>query len=309
MLKTIHGAEKDVYLTGTQQLYRLGQKLETPDGSIFRFTEMGATVGVANNLFQSSVAIANWTNQDASATLDATSITFVDGGTAFVVDEAAGGTLHAEESGDLGATYKVKSNAVTTSNNTVMQLEDGVTVLAAITANAITFIKNPWKDVVISPATLDTAWALGVPRSIIAASGFGWTQSRGVATCLTDGTSVVGTEMCGCNGVVGAIANKRLAGTGSVDNAATTDIITHNAGHTPIASDIHLEYTENPTTAPETRWLNTFSATAFTVNVETDPGAANLDFSWILEVTNPVVGVCLAATVELEHGPLFLKIE
>ncbi|KKK96042.1 hypothetical protein LCGC14_2666750, partial [marine sediment metagenome] len=31
--QTIYGAEKDVYLAGTQQLYALGQKFETPDGS------------------------------------------------------------------------------------------------------------------------------------------------------------------------------------------------------------------------------------------------------------------------------------
>ena len=307
MVATIYGAEKDVYLVGVQPLYDLGQKLETPDGSIFRYTEMGGTIGVANNLFQSSVAIGNWTNQDATLVLDATSIPFADGGTTFAVDEAAGGTLHLEEAGDLGTTYRVKSNGVTAGAVTEMQLEDGITVLNAVTANAVTFIKNPWKDVVISPATLDTAWVIGIQRNIIAANGFGWTQSRGAASCLGTGTQIVGKGLCASNNTAGSTANKRTVGTGTI--ITTSIAITHVAGHTPIASDIRVEYTENPTTAPETRWLSTFTSTQFTVNVETDPSTSDLDFSWVLEVTNPVVGICLEAGVTAEFQPLFLTIE
>lgn len=308
MVATIYGAEKDVYLTGTQQLYDLGQKLELPGGEIFRFTEMGATVGVANNLYQSSVAIGNWTNQDATATLGDTTVSFVDGGTSFVADEAAGGTLHAEEAGDLGATYRVKSNGVTSANTTVMQLEDGVEILATITANAITFIKNPWKDVIIHPASLDTAWTMGIQRNIIAANGFGWTQSRGVATCLGTGTQVVGKDLCACNGVAGSTSPKRTVGTGTVANAATTAVITHVAGHTPIASDMTLMFTEDATNDLDNWFMGTFTSTQFTLTVD-DPGASALDFSWVLEVTNPVVGVCLEAGATAEFQPLFLKIE
>ena len=307
MVATIYGAEKDVYLVGTQQLYGLGQKLETPDGSIFRFTEMGGTVGVANKLYQSSVAEANWEGTDATLVAGATSIPFADGGTNFVADEAAGGTLHLEETSDLGTTYRVKSNAVTAGSVTTMQLEDGVTVVNAVTANAVTFIKNPWKDVIISPASLDTALPIGIQRKIIAANGFGWTQSRGVATCVAFGTQVVSKELCASNATAGATANKRTAGTGTI--TTTSLVVTHNAGHTPVGSDITVVYLEDPTTDPETRWLGTFTSTQFTINIKTDTGANDMDVGWVIEITNPVVGVCLEAGATAEFGPLFLNIE
>ena len=308
MAATIYGAQKDVYLTGTQQLYALGQKLETPDGSIFRFAELNSTLGVANNLYQASAPVANWEGTDLSTAMAIgdTTITFKDGGTAFVVDEAAGGSIHVEETGDLGYVYPIKSNLVTASNETVMTLEDGITVIKAVTANALTFIKNPWKEILIhaSPAT---SYAVGVPRVIIAADGFGWMQTRGVASCLANGTQGIQQDLCPSNAVSGALANKRTVGT---DTLLTTSLaVTHNSGHTPIGSDITIHYLEDPTTDPETRWLGTFTTTQFTVNIKTDTGANDMDFGWTLEVVGPVVAVNLAVGATAEFNAVFLKVE
>ncbi len=210
MVATIYGAEKDVYLAGTQQLYAIGQKLETPDGSIFRFSEKGTGAGVANKLQQSSVPVGNWTNVDLATalTLGDAQISFEDGGTAFVVDEAAGGTVQIEEVGDLGHIYRIKSNAATATTTTVMQFENGVTALKTVTANAATFIKNPWKDFVIKPASAQTSGIIGVPRVIIAADGFGWVQSRGIVSCLWDGSaaSTVGFAVRASEADAGALA-------------------------------------------------------------------------------------------------------
>ncbi|KKM19284.1 hypothetical protein LCGC14_1657210 [marine sediment metagenome] len=306
MVATIYGAEKDVYLVGTQQLYALGQKLETPDGSIFRFTEMAGTVGVANKLYQSSVAEANWEGTDATLVAGATSIPFADGGTTFAVDEAAGGTLHLEEVADLGTTYRVKSNTVTSGSVTTMQLEDGVTVLAAVTANGVTFIKNPWKDVLVVPSP-ETALVIGVARNIIAANGFGWMQSRGVATCLGNGVQVVGQLMVPSNAVDGATANKKTTGTATATTVTT--VITHNSGSTPNGSEITINYLESPTTAVDTRSLGTFSATQFTITLKVDPSTNDLDLIWTLESLAAPIGICLEAGASAEFQPIFLTIE
>ena len=122
-------------------------------------------------------------------TIGDTTISFKDGGTALVADEAAGGTLIAEETVDLGHIYRVKSNVATASNETVMTLEDGVTVIVSVAvagSNALTFIKNTWKDVIISPAAVSSGAVAGIQRVIIAANGFGWVQTRGVASCVVD---------------------------------------------------------------------------------------------------------------------------
>ena len=308
MPAVIYGAEKDVYATGTQQLRRLGQKMLTPDGSVFRYTEMGGTTGVANKLYQASAPVAHWEGTDLTVAMvvgDAT-ISFEDGGAAFGVDEAAGGTLHLEESADLGYTYRVKSNTVTVSNTTVMTLEDGVTVVKAVTANAVTFIKNPWKDVIIHPSPA-TAEVIGVPRIIFAADGYGWVQTQGVASCLAAGVQAIQQDLCPSNTVNGALANKRTVGTGTI--LTTNLVITHNAGHTPIGSDVAIQYLEDPTTDPETMWLGTFTGTQFTINVKTDPSTNDLDVGWSLEVVGPIMAVNLAVGADTEFNAVYLKVE
>jgi hypothetical protein len=141
-----------------------------------------------------------------------TEISFNDDGTAFVANEAAGGTIVVEETDDLGHIYHVKSNIATASNETIMQLEDGVTVQVAVavdTANVLTFIKNPWKDVIISPAAVNSAPNAGIPRVVIAIAAFGWTQTRGPASCLIDSTGealLLGNNMRASEDDVGAVA-------------------------------------------------------------------------------------------------------
>jgi parallel beta-helix repeat protein len=69
-------------------------------------------------------------------------------------------------------------------------------------------------------------------------------------------------------------------GTGSITSGGTTDVITHGLSITPVASDILIVLTENPTNTPGAVWVDTITSANFTVNCENDPGASNLDFSW-----------------------------
>lgn len=196
MPAVIYGAEKDVYATGTQQLRALGQKMLTPDGSVFRYAEMAGTIGVANKLYQSAVPTSNWDSQALATamTLGDTTITVFDSGTAAVADQLAGGTIVVEEPTDLGHIYRVKSNTATAANETVCTLEDGVTVqvtVAVAAGNVTTTLMNPFKDIVIYPGTKPTAMVIGVPRVVIAANAYGWIQTRGPASCLVDGSTAI----------------------------------------------------------------------------------------------------------------------
>lgn len=210
---TLYGAEKDTYETGAIQLYPIGQRLELPDGGIFHYAEKGTGAGVANKNQQASIPVGDWTNVDLATALTVgdTQVSFEDGGTGLVVNEAAGGYVAIEETGDLGHIYRIKSNTVTSGTTTIMQFEDGVTAIKTITANAVTFVKNPWKDFIISPASAPTSGPCGIPRVIIAANAFGWLQTRGVASCLfeTDGTGgalTVGDKCRAANEAVGALS-------------------------------------------------------------------------------------------------------
>ena len=199
----INGLEKDAYAVGARQLWPIGQKMQTPDGSIFRYAKMGATLGVAANLYQSEASKADWTTQAIATTamvVGDTTITFTPAvGTALSANDLAGGTVIAEETADLGGLYHVKSHPAAAGGAAcVLTLEDGVTVQVAMAIavnNVLTALKNPWRDVILGVITNPTGQAAGIPRVVIAAAGFGWLQTRGVASCLVVGTWVVGDRL------------------------------------------------------------------------------------------------------------------
>ena len=200
------------YETATAPGYPLGQKAEDPSGAIFRYTLMGSVTGVANKLYQASIPIGNWTTIEHTVALAVgdTEISFNDDGTALTVNQAENGSIAVEESSDLGHFYSIKSNVVTASNETICQLQDGVTVQAVVavdTGNVLTLILNPWAETIITPVGDNTAPSIGVSRVIIAANGYGWTQTRGVASCLSedDGQpALVGNEIRASQDVAGA---------------------------------------------------------------------------------------------------------
>ena len=70
------------------------------------------------------------------------------------------------------------------------------------------------------------------------------------------------------------------SGTGTITAAVTTDVITHGLSLTPDIDKIRVVYTENPTNDVGTTYIDTVTATQFTVNVENVPGASALDFAW-----------------------------
>lgn len=214
MPRTLEIEHGTPYETGTTQLYDWGQRGETEDGSLFRFTKMGATLGVANKLYQGPAEVDNWqdTEHTTALVVGDTQISFLDDGTAFAIDEAKGGHIVVESAADLGHIYRIKSNAVTASNVTVMQLEDGVTVQNAVPVaggNHLTFVKSTWNQSILGIAGINTAANAGVPRVIIAANAFGWLQTRGPCGCLIDSDSqavVVGNGVRSGSAAAGAVS-------------------------------------------------------------------------------------------------------
>ncbi len=182
------------YERGAAQLHDIGQRAETPDGAIFRYSEMGSVQGVANKLYQGAAADTNWQDTENSVALTAgdTQITFHDDGTTFAVDEARGGHIVVESAADLGHVYRVNYNTATVVDETVMQLMPGVSVQVTVpvaTDNFLTFTKNQWKDVILGITGVNTAANAGVPRMAIPAAAFGWLQTRGSCSCVVDSAS------------------------------------------------------------------------------------------------------------------------
>ena len=100
-----------------------------------------------------------------------------------------------------------------------------------------------------------------------------------IITCDASGnvTATAGTPTA----EVGTTQN---SGTGTINSGATTAVITHGLSSTPAIDDIFITLGENPTNNVGAVFVTNITSTQFTVNVENDPGASNLDFGWQAEV-------------------------
>ncbi len=202
------------YETGATKLYDIGQRAEDPDGSVFRYTLMGGTTGVANKIYQGAAAITDHqdTEHTVALVVGDTQITFHDDTTGFTVDECQGGHITVESAADLGHIYRIKSNALTSGNETVCQLEDGVSVQFAVPvagANHLTLQRSTWLETLIGVNGVNTAPNAGIPRVVIASSAYGWLQTRGPASCLfaNDAQPVlVGNGVRSSSAIAGAIS-------------------------------------------------------------------------------------------------------
>ncbi len=72
------------------------------------------------------------------------------------------------------------------------------------------------------------------------------------------------------------------SGSATVLNTTTSIVVAHGLPATP--TRIQITPRENPTNAVSFWWVDTVGAANFTINVNADPGASNLDFDWHAQV-------------------------
>lgn len=68
------------------------------------------------------------------------------------------------------------------------------------------------------------------------------------------------------------------SGTATIANGNTSIVVTHGLATTP--TRVQITPRENPTNAVSFWWVDTLTATQFTININADPGASGLDFDW-----------------------------
>lgn len=118
----------------------------------------------------------------------------------------------------------------------------------------------------------------GGPWNFLAATASTSYNDTGSATPTTaTAISNVGTGTL--RGNTGYVTEAK--GTGTIDNAATSEDVTHGLSATPTV--VFITLAENPSNDPPVVWVDNIGATTFRVNCA-DPGASNLDFFWKAEV-------------------------
>jgi hypothetical protein len=207
--------------------FRLGHSLILPDGRVFRFVLNDGTVEVAGNLYQSTVSVANHRNAtaDASRAVGAVQISATLGGTAAGIDIYAEGSVHANDATGEGNYYRINraieagqahaaadSSAVLTVN---LEAHESVQVALASSTSQVSFTRNKYHQVLIHPAP-PTGNVVGVSPGVAAADEFYWSQVKGYASVLADGTLLEGLHAQASITTPGAVETlKRRIRTGS----------------------------------------------------------------------------------------------
>lgn len=294
-----HGENNSTYANaGNANLGRwpLGHVLELPDHRSYRFTLNDGTAEVAGRVYQSVAPVTGHTNiaADVVRAIGATAVSATLNGTAPAVDIYAEGIAHINDATGEGYSYRIKraftagaahasaaSAAVLTVN-----LEPGETVQVALdTTSEMTFSRNRYHQVTIhvSPPTAGVA---GVSPGVAAADRFYWSQVRGYAAVLADGTLLAGLPVMASittNGAVEALKRRVRA-------SGTTALLSTSA-HARLA----LEDQDGTTTD-------------MFIIVGTAQATGNFDVSGPIAINAPPMGVCIKANASTEEALIDLQV-
>lgn len=216
-------ADLDLYTSYTvvpSGIY-LGQKFPGQNGKEFTFALAGASALVVGNLLQNS---ANDTQFDDMAVPAATaagldSVTITNGTTVVTANQFVGGSLLVSVTPGLGEEYTIVGHGTATSGSAwVLQLDRPLRT-AWTTSTKVSARRSLFSGVIQMPATTQTGIPVGVAIYAIPAGEYGFIQTDGIASILSDGStfavgSMVGTPSgtAGCITVAAAGTTKTIVG-------------------------------------------------------------------------------------------------
>lgn len=216
-------------ISSTKQM-PLGTKGETRDGRLYRYALAGAVNLAAGKITIAEASAANHTNRllTTAAALGATKVSVPLGATAAAADLYADGQLVVNDNTGEGTSYLIASHAAASSSGTlVANLIDPIKV-ALDTTTEVSLIRNRFAGIVVSANSV-AAQAVGVPNVPITAAFYGWVQTGGECSVLSDGIIGKGS---------GAIISDAVNGAVEVEVAGT---VTQRVGYAPEAT-VDTEY-------------------------------------------------------------------
>lgn len=198
-----------IFSSKSTAAHKLGELMVTTDGRSFRYAKAGASALVQGKLQQSSAETTAHQNLTAVATAVGATTTTTSAITT-TADQYLDGYMVVTVTPGEGYAYHIIGNTVGTSAACTLTFSDPIQV-ALTTSSRYDLVTNPYSAVIVNPTTL-TSSPIGVAVYPIAASEFGWLQTRGVASVLADGANAVGSNLVASNGVAGAVEDAAAPG-------------------------------------------------------------------------------------------------
>ncbi len=200
-------------------------------GKAFRYALAGASSLVMGNLLQESVRDTTYENMAVLATAAGSEFLNVTNGTATITSaQFVGGSLSVYTAGTvaIGDEYTITGITGTLTTGGALKVYTDRPLRAAFTTSAKVVMKrSPWSGVIQFPASTQTGIPVGVAINVITNAQYGWVQTHGVASVLSDGsTFAVGSNVGSVSGTAGAVtvydAATTLAAVGIAREAAAS---------------------------------------------------------------------------------------
>ncbi len=189
----------------------VGQKFEGRHGKAFRYVLNGGATLVVGNLLQASANDTTYTNMVVgTAAAAGDRILQVTNGTATITDEQfRGGSLSIYTAGTIGVGDEYTILGVTgtlTTGGALKVLLDRPLRAAVTTSATVNMRRSPYSGVIQAPASTQTGIAVGVAIYPILLNQYGWIQTHGVCSVLSDGsTFAIGSDVGTPSGTAGCV--------------------------------------------------------------------------------------------------------
>ena len=193
----VHLDDQQIYVNELARGMPVGQRVETPDGRVFRYALAGGTALISGNLQACSAQVGHANNDNLvvvnNVSVGDTSIAITNGATTWTKDELKGGSLVNQKVAELGAHFwRIHENTAEAAGSAEMTLtlSPGVTFDTLLTAgtSTVNIAPSPWSKVIINPASV-SGIPVGVAMTIVTAAYYGLLQTGGLGSCKIDTTN------------------------------------------------------------------------------------------------------------------------
>ena len=199
----------------------LGSLMLFPDGRRFKYGRAAATQIATGLLCQQTLNDANWDElvvPTARAIGDRV-VSLTNGTAVITVDLFKDGYLNVDDDTGEGYEYTISSNSAAGNAGTLtVNLREALQVAWTV-ATTVTVFAHPYGRVIVCPSSQATAMIVGVTPCVLPASNYGWLQTWGPCSVLTDTQSdakppVINEQVIDSPAVAGAVTATSSTGAG-----------------------------------------------------------------------------------------------
>lgn len=238
MADLVQIADTDLYKSNSvaSSVYQVGDLVLGSKGRRFRYALAGETL-VVGNLLQEPVNDTTYANMAVgTAGVAGDQYIQVTNGTATITSaQFAGGTIGVYTAGTavVGEEYVItKITGTLTTGGALKVYLDRPLRTAISTSAKVNMKRSPWSGVIQMPATTQTGMPVGVAVYAIPSGEYGFVQTHGECTFLSDGsTFAVGSDIGTPSGTAGAVT-VFAAGTTHVRVGVARQVAAANKGIT-----------------------------------------------------------------------------